>query len=63
MLVRRRALPLRFAAAEVATAPERTYLYEVAMPLRKGRNDVAVAVRDELTGEISFAGQVVNLPR
>jgi hypothetical protein len=42
--VRRRVLPLHFAASEVASVPPRTYLYEVTMLLRKGRNDVAVAV-------------------
>ena len=33
------------------------------MRLRQGRNDLAVAVRDDVTGEISFAGEVVTMPR
>ncbi|HEY6321658.1 MAG TPA: VWA domain-containing protein [Thermoanaerobaculia bacterium] len=61
--VRRRVLPLRFPAAEAESVRQRTFLYEVAMQLRQGRNDLAVAVRDDVTGEISFAGQVVTMPR
>jgi VWFA-related protein len=61
--VRRRVLPLRFPAAEADSVRRRTFLYEVAMQLRQGRNDLAVAVRDDLTGEISFAGQSVMMPR
>jgi VWFA-related protein len=59
--VRRRVLPLRFPAAEADSVRQRTFLYEVAMQLRRGRNDLAVAVRDDVTGEISFAGQVVTM--
>jgi VWFA-related protein len=61
--VRRRVLPLTFPATEAQGVRQRTFLYEVAMQLRQGRNDLAVAVRDDLTGEISFAGQVVTMPR
>jgi VWFA-related protein len=61
--VRRRVLPLRFPAAEAESVRQRTFLYEVAMQLRQGRNDLAVAVRDDVTGEISFAGEVVTMPR
>jgi VWFA-related protein len=60
--VRRRLLPLRFPASEAETVREHAFLYEVAMQLPKGHNDVAVAVRDELTGEISFAGQAIRVP-
>jgi len=59
--VRRRVLPLRFPAAEAGAVRQRTFLYEVAMQLRQGRNDLAVAVRDDVSGEISFAGQVVTM--
>jgi len=61
--VRRRVLPLRFPAADAQGVRRRSFLYEVAMKLRQGRNDLAVAVRDEFTGEISFAGQVITMPR
>jgi VWFA-related protein len=59
--VRRRVLPLRYPAAEAESVRQRTFLYEVAMQLRQGRNDLAVAVRDDVSGEISFAGQVVTM--
>jgi VWFA-related protein len=61
--VRRRLLTLHFPASEAASVRQRAFLYEVAMQLPKGNNDVAVAVRDEFTGEISFAGQAVRVPR
>jgi VWFA-related protein len=61
--VRRRLLPLHFPAAEAEAVRQRAFLYEVAMQLPKGHNDVAVAVRDEFTGEISFAGQAIRVPR
>jgi len=61
--VRRRTVPLHFPATDSASLRQRTFHYEVAMPLPKGHNDVAVAVRDELTGELSFADQIVEIPR
>jgi len=61
--VRRRSLPLRFPAAAADAVRQRFYLYEVAMQLPQGHNDVAVAVRDELSGEISVAGQAVSISR
>jgi VWFA-related protein len=61
--VRRRVLPLRFPAADAGSVRQRTFRYEVAMQLRQGRNDLAVAVRDDFTGEISFASEVVTVPR
>jgi len=61
--VRRRVVPLSFPAADAQTVRQRSFLYEVAMKLRQGRNDLAVAVRDEFTGEISFAGQVITMAR
>lgn len=64
--VRRRALPLRFPVArgdEGEGVRQQAYVYEVAMQLPRGSNDIAVAVRDELTGEISFAGEKVSVAR
>lgn len=61
--VRRRVLPLHFPAADAGSVRQRTFRYEVAMQLRQGRNDLAVAVRDDFTGEISFASEVVTMPR
>jgi hypothetical protein len=52
--VRRKAIPLSVPAADLAADASRSWIYEVAMPLQRGRNDVAVAVRDELSGETSF---------
>jgi len=61
--VRRRLLPLQLSTTDVEAGRQRTFRYEVEMPLGRGRNDVAVAVRDEVTGELSFAGESVSLQR
>jgi VWFA-related protein len=61
--VRRRAIPLSVPAAEGAAAPDRDFVYEVAIPLSKGRNDVAVAVRDELSGEIAFLRETFTVKK
>jgi VWFA-related protein len=61
--VRRKAIPLNVSAADLAADPRRTWTYEVAMPLHKGRNEVAVAVRDELSGETSFDRETFTVKR
>ncbi|HVS01926.1 MAG TPA: VWA domain-containing protein [Thermoanaerobaculia bacterium] len=50
-VVRQRTLPVQVPTAEAAGGE---YVWEVEVPLRAPRDTVAVAVRDELSGETSF---------
>jgi len=52
--VRERAVPVRLPAGALAAAQQRDFVYEVALPAATVPREVAVGVRDEVSGEIAF---------
>ncbi len=54
-------LDLEIPAADYAEAVQKVWTYEGRLLVREGRQRVAVAVRDELSGEEAFLGRTVSL--
>lgn len=52
--VRERPVPVQVPAGPPEDGAPDDFVYEVEMPLRSGRTEVAVAVRDELAGTTSY---------
>ena len=47
-------VPIDIPASEVEVAKQQFFVYEAALLMRKGYQEVAVGVRDEFPGETSF---------
>lgn len=58
--VRQSSVPLRVPAQGTA-GPQGEFTYEIEIAMRKGQNDLGVAVRDELGGETSYLSQRLQL--
>ncbi len=55
------AVPIQIPAADVEVARTKTYVYAVELLMREGRHEVGVGVFDEISGEISFVRQAVQV--
>ena len=58
--VRFKSFPVSLSAKDPAAGPNRDFVWEVAIDLAAGRHDVAVAVRDEVGGEVAYVTQSVT---
>ncbi len=54
-------LPLEIPAAALEEVLEQDVTYEAELRMRRGLHQIAVAVRDELSGQIAVVRQVVEV--
>ncbi len=54
-------IPITIPAAEIEAARTKSFVYEAALLMRPGVQEVAVGLRDELSGEASFVREVVRV--
>ena len=54
-------LTLRIPAAEIETARQQHFLYDIGLTLRKGYSRIAVGIRDDLSSELTFLQRTVDL--
>lgn len=59
--VRQSSVPVRVPVRAGAAGSQGEFTYEIEMVMRKGQNDLGVAVRDELGGETSYVSQRLQL--
>jgi len=51
--VHQRTVPVRVPAGGLAAAQQKDFVYEVALPAEASPNAMAIAVRDELSGDVA----------
>ncbi len=61
--VEQTAVPLTIPAAQIEVARKQYYVYSVELRMRKGRQKVAVGVRDELGSESSYTRRPIQIGR
>ena len=54
-------VPIDIPEADIATAVQQDFVYEVELLMREGYQVVAVGVRDEVAGDTSFVRQGIRL--
>ncbi len=61
--IEQHSVPVAIPEADLETARKQYYVYSAELLMRAGSQQIAVGVRDEFAGEISFVRQVVQIGR